>query len=341
VAAEHKNARENVVLIDQSSFSKFEVKGPGALTLLNRLSVNQIDKPVGKVVYTQMCNERGTIEVDLTIGRLDQDRFMLVVGTAFGLRTLGWIKNHLPSDGSVSVKETTSAYAVINVVGPKSRKLLQKLTTADLSNDGFAFGTCKKFAVGFAPVMAYRVTYVGELGYELYIPAEFAVHVYETLWEAGQDLGIKNAGYRTIASMHLEKGYADWGSELTPEYTPFDAGLGFCVVPAKGDFIGKRALMKIKTEGPRLRLCTLTIETDRPLMLHGSAPIMHNGKVLGVVTSSGYGHTVKKNICYGYIAVTDIRQDEGYEIEAYQQVYKAKLEPNRALYDPERRRILM
>ncbi len=341
VAAEHKNARENVVLIDQSSFCKFAVEGPGAPAFLNRLCANQIDKPVGKVVYTQMCNERGTIEVDLTIGRLDQDRFMLVVGTAFGLRALWWIKNHLPSDGSVAVKETTSACAVINVVGPKSRKLLQKLTTADLSNDGFAFGTLKKFAVGFAPVMAYRVTYVGELGYELYIPAEFAVHVYETLWEAGQDLGIKNAGYRTIASLHLEKGYADWGSELTPEYTPFDAGLGFCVVLGKGDFIGKRALMKIKTEGPRLRLCTFTIETDRPLMLHGSAPIMHNGKVLGVVTSSGYGHTVKKNICYGYIAVADIRQDEGYEIEAYQQVYKAKLESIRALYDPERRRILM
>ncbi len=341
VAAEHKNARENVVLVDQSSFSKFEVEGPGALAFLNRLCANQIDKPVGKVVYSQMCNARGTIEVDLTIGRLDQDRFLLVVGTAFGLRAFGWLKNHLPSDGSVAVKEMTSAYAVINVIGPKSRKLLQKLTSADLSNEGFAFGTCKIFAVGYAPVMAYRVTYVGELGYELYIPAEFAVQVYESLWEAGQDLGIKNAGYRTIASLHLEKGYADWGSELTPEYTPFDAGLGFCVALEKDDFIGKQALAKIKTEGPKLRLCTFTLETGRPLMLHGSAPIIYNGKVLGVVTSSGYGHTVKKNICYGYIAVADMRRDEDYAIEAFQQVYKARLEPSRVLYDPERKKILM
>ena len=341
VAAEHKNARENVALIDQSSFSKFEVEGSGALTLLNRLSVSRIDQPVGKVVYTQMCNERGTIEVDLTIGRLDQDRFLLVVGTAFGLRALRWIKNYLPSDGSVAVREMTSAYAVINVVGPKSRKLLQKLTPADISNEGFAFGTCKKFSVGYAPVTAYRVTYVGELGYELYIPAEFAAHVYESLWEAGQDLGIKNAGYRTIASMHLEKGYADWGSELTPEYTPFDAGLGFCVALGKEDFIGKKTLAKVKTEGPQLRLCTFTLETDRPVMLHSSAPIVADGKVLGVVTSSGYGHTVKKNICYAYISVEDIRPEESYAIEAYRQVYKARLEPSRVLYDPERKKMLM
>jgi sarcosine dehydrogenase len=341
VAAEHKNARENVVLIDQSSFSKFEVEGPGALSLLNRLCVSRIDKPVGKIVYTQMCNERGTIECDLTIGRLDRDRFLLVVGTAFGLRAFGWIKNYLPNDGSVAVREMTSAYAVINVVGPKSRKLLQKLTTADISNAGFAFGTCKKISVGYAPVLAYRVTYVGELGYELYIPAEFAVHVYASLWEAGQDLGIKNAGYRTIASLHLEKGYADWGSELTPEYTPFDAGLGFCVALEKDDFIGKRALMKIKTEGPKFRLCTFTLKADRPLMLHGSAPILYKGEVQGVVTSSGYGHTVKKNICYGYIASEDIRRHGDYAIEAYQQLYQAILEPSRVLYDPERKKILM
>ena len=341
VAAEHQNARENVVLFDQSSFSKFEVEGPGALAFLNRLCANQIDKPVGKIVYTQMCNARGTIEVDLTIGRLDQDRFLLVVGTAFGLRAFGWLKNYLPSDGSVAVREMTSAYAVINVVGPKSRKLLHKLTTADISNEAFAFGTCKKFAVGYAPVMAYRVTYVGELGYELYIPAEFAVHVYESLWEAGQDLGIKNAGYRTIASLHLEKGYADWGSELTPEYTPFDAGLGFCVALGKDDFIGKQALMKIKAEGPKFRLCTFTLQSDRPLMLHSSAPILYKGEVLGVVTSSGYGHTVKKNICYGYIAAADIRRNGDYAIEVFQRLHKAKLEPSRVLYDPERKKILM
>ncbi len=404
VAAEHKNARENVVLIDQSSFCKFEVGGTGALAFLNRLCANQIDKPVGKVIYTQMCNERGTIECDLTIGRLAEDRFLLVVGTAFGQRASWWIENHLPADGSVSVKEMTSAYAVINVIGPKSRELLQKLTNADISDEGFAFGTCKQFTVGYAPIMSFRVTYVGELGFELYIPTEFAVHVYESLWEAGQDLGItnagyrtissmhlekgyadwgseltpeytpfdagelgyelyiptefavhvyeslwqagqdlgvKNAGYRTIASLHMEKGYADWGSELTPEYTPFDAGLGFCVALDKDDFIGKQALAKIKAEGPKWKLCSFTIDTGQPLMLQGSAPVVHNGQVLGVTTSSGYGHTVKKNICYGYISAEKADPVNSFEIESFKEVYPATLETSRVLYDPERKKIFM
>jgi sarcosine dehydrogenase len=341
VAAEHKNARENVVLIDQTSFCKFEVEGADALALLNRLSANEIDRPVGKVIYTQMCNHRGTIECDLTIGRLAEDRFLLVVGTAFGLRASWWIKNHMKPEDSVSFKEVTSALAVINVIGPKSRMLLQKLTNADVSNEGFAFSTCKQFTIGYAPVISFRVTYVGELGYELYIPTEFAAYVYEALWEPGQAFGIKNAGYRTISSMHLEKGYADWGSELTPEYTPFDAGLGFCVALKKEDFIGKEALAKIKAEGPKWKLCTFTIDTAKPLMAQGSAPILRNGKVLGVTSSAGFGHTVKKNICYGYVSAEDADYDDGYEIEVYKKVYPARREPNRALYDPKREKILI
>jgi 4-methylaminobutanoate oxidase (formaldehyde-forming) len=173
---------------------------------------------------------------------------------------------------------------------------------------------------------------VGELGYELYIPTEFAAHVYDTLWEAGQGLGIKNAGYRTIASTHLEKGYADWASELTPEYTPFDAGLGFCVALEKEDFIGKAALTEIKAKGAPWKLCSFTINADKPLMLQGSAPILLNGSVVGVTTSSGFGHTIGKNICYGYLPKDQARGD-GFEIESYQQKYEAKLEPSRVLYD--------
>jgi 4-methylaminobutanoate oxidase (formaldehyde-forming) len=317
------------------------VQGAGALAFLNRLCANQIDRPVGKVVYTQMCNERGTIECDLTIGRLATNRFMLVVGTAFGLRASWWMNNHLPSDGSVSVKDMTSAYAVINVIGPKSRELLQKLTHAGLGNDGFAFGTCKKFTIQHAPIISFRITYVGELGYELYVPTEFAVHAYESIWDAGQDFGIKNAGYRTISSMHLEKGYSDWGSELTPEYTPFDAGLGFCVAFYKDDFIGREALTKVKDQGPRWKLCSFTLDTGGPLMLQGSAPVLQGGKVLGVTTSSGFGHTVMKNICYAYIPTDQADPDNDFEIESYKEVYPATLEPNRALYDPERKKILM
>ena len=340
VAAEHKNARENVVLIDQSSFCKFVVEGSGALDFLNRLSANQIDRPVGKVIYTQMCNARGTIECDLTIARLAEDRFMLVVGTAFGQRVSWWLNHHLQIDASVSISDVTSAYAVLNVIGPKSRTLLQGLTDCDISNDAFPFGTCKSFTVGHAPVICLRVSYVGELGYELYIPTEFAVAVYEALWTAGQDFGVKNAGYRTIASLHLEKGYADWGSELTPEYTPYDAGLGFCVALDKDEFIGKEALSRIKSEGPKWKLCTLTIDAGRPLMLQGSAPVICRGEVLGVTASSGYGHTLKKNICYAYIPAEKADSADGFEIESYNEIYPANLEPGRVLYDPERKKLL-
>jgi 4-methylaminobutanoate oxidase (formaldehyde-forming) len=340
VAAEHKNARENVVLIDQSSFCKFEVVGRGALAYLNRLCTNQINRPVGKVIYTQMCNTRGTIECDLTIGRLAADQFMLVAGTAFGQRVSWWLQKHLPDDGSVSIKEVTSAYAVINVIGPQSRTLLQRLTKTAIGFQHFPFGICRPLIIGCAPVVAFRLTYVGELGYELYVPTEFAIHVYESLWEAGQDLGIKNAGYRAISSLHLEKGYADWGSELTPEYTPYDAGLGFCVALDKDHFIGQEALAKIKAEGSQWKLCSFTIDAGRPLMLQSSAPIINNGEVVGVTTSSGYGHTVKKNICYGYIPAGKAESADVYEIESYQAVYPATLEPSRVLYDSERKKIL-
>jgi len=341
VAAEHKNAREKVVLIDQSSFSKFEIQGPGALSFLNRLCTNQIDRPAGKVVYSQMCNKRGTIEGDLTVARVGEEKFLLVMGTAFGMRGAWWIRNHMPRDGSVSFRDVTSAYAVINVVGPKSRQLLQKISEGDLSNRGFPFGSCGQFTVGCAPVIIFRITYVGELGYELYIPNEFACLVYETLWKAGQSFGIKNAGYRAITSMHLEKGYADWGSELTPEYTPYDAGLGSSVALEKNDFIGKNALVRIKAEGPTWRLSIFTLTTDKPVMLQGSAPILYRGEVLGVATASGYGHTVSKNICYGYIPSDHDSREVAFEVESYNETYPARLEATRTLYDPERKKILI
>lgn len=340
VADEHRNARENVVLIDQSSFCKFEITGPGALNFLNRLCANQIDKPVGKVIYTQMCNQRGTVEGDMTIGRLAENRFFLVVGTAFGLRISWWIKKHMPSDGSVVFHDVTSAYAVINVVGPNSRSLIEKVSSGDLSNINFPYATWKSLTVGYASVFAFRITYVGELGFELYVPIEFAGHVYETLWDAGQKLGIGNAGYRAVASLHLEKGYPDWGAELTPEYTPYDAGLDFCVALDKNNFIGKESLEKIKTPGPKWKLCSFTIDAGRPLMLQSSAPILYDGNVLGVTTSSGYGHTVAKTICYGFLPSACSEIGEEFQIESYKACYPAKLEPNRALYDPQREKIM-
>jgi 4-methylaminobutanoate oxidase (formaldehyde-forming) len=340
VAGEHRAVRQHVALIDQSSFCKFTVKGPGALTFLNRLCANQIDQPVGKIIYTQMCNEKGTIECDMTIARQSMNQFLIVVGTAFGRRVDWWLNRHAPQDGTVAIVEVTSAFAVVNAAGPNSRALLQKVSDSDVSNNGFPFGTCKEITVGYAPVTAFRITYVGELGYELYIPSEFAGHVYETLWAAGQDLGIVNAGYRVIASTRLEKGYADWGSELSPEYSPYDAGLGFCVDLGKDDFIGKSALARIKDKGSEWRLCSFTIDTEKPVMVQSSAPILFEGQVLGVATSAGYGHTIGKTICFGYIPAGHTEFDQGFSIEIYKEIHPATCHPRRALYDPERKKIL-
>jgi 4-methylaminobutanoate oxidase (formaldehyde-forming) len=340
VGNEHKAARENVVLIDQSSFNKFEIEGPKALEFLDWLAANNIDKPVGSVTYTQLCNARGTIEADITVARLADDRFLLVTGTAFGLHDSQWIKRHLPTDGSVVFRDVTSALTVINVIGPNSRKLLKKVASEDISNEKFRFGKCGDITVGYAPLTVLRVTFVGELGYELYIPTEFACHVYEALWDAGQDLGVTNAGYRAINSLHFEKGYALWGAELTPEYTPYDAGLGFCVALNKGDFLGQEALAKVNEQGSKWKLCSFTLDSQEPVMLRGSEPIIYDGKVIGVTTSCGYGYTVGKTIAFGYVAAEDAAYQEGYEIEAYKEVYKVRREPNRALYDPEREKIL-
>ena len=341
VGNEHKAARENVVLIDQTSFCKYEIEGPGALTFLNRMAANNIDKPAGSVTYTQLCNERGTIESDLTIARLGEEKFMIITGTSFGLHDAEWIKKHMPGDGAVTMREVTSAYTMLNVIGPKSRDLLKKVCDDDIDNEAFPFSVCKMLTVGYAQVLALRVTYVGELGYELYIPMEYAAHVYETLWEQGQDLGIANAGYRAIDSLHFEKGYAYWSSDVTPEYTPYDAGLGFCVDLKKGDFIGRDALVKAKEEGPKVKLCTLTLVADEPVMLQGSAPVVYKGELLGVTTSGGYGYTVGKTICYAYLPVGHMDHGDEYEIEIYKTLYKAKIEKNRALYDPKREKILM
>ncbi|UCF84989.1 MAG: hypothetical protein JSV50_04970 [Desulfobacteraceae bacterium] len=340
VAKEHKAARERVILIDQSSFSKFEIEGPGALEFLNRVAANKIDKPVGSATYTQLCNERGGVESDITVSRIAEERFFLITGTAFGVHDFTWIKNHVPKNGSVALRDVTSSHAMINLCGPKSRELLKKVTKDDVSNESFKFSQCRHILVGSAPVLALRVSYVGELGYELYMPPEYAGHVYELLWESGQDLGIVNAGYRAIESLRLEKGYCYWSTELTPDYSPYDAGLGFCVALDKGDFVGREALAKIKEQGPTWKLCCFTLDIDEPRLLRGGETICHEGKVMGVVTSGGYGYTIRKIIAYGYLAIEHAEYDDGYEIEVYGEVIPATRH-DRALYDPECKKLLM
>jgi sarcosine dehydrogenase len=314
VGAEHRRVRDGVALIDMSSFTKFEINGPGACKYLNWLAAANIDKPVGAAVYTQLCNAKGGIEADLTIVRVADDRFYVVTGSGFGTRDGGWIQAHMPADGSVRFSEVTSSRAVLNLCGPLARRVLQKVTRDDVSNAGFPYMRAKNIRVGFAPVLAVRITYVGELGWELHIPAEYAVYVFDTLLEAGQEFGIGHAGYRAIDSLRMEKRYLYWSADITPDNNPFEAGLGFAVALNKGDFRGRDALLKIKEEGIRQKLCCFVLE--RPLPVYGGETIMHDGRVVGNTTSGNYGYTVGKSIVFGYVPIEQA-QAGAFEIEAF------------------------
>ncbi len=335
VAAEHRAVRKAVALIDQTSFSKFELSGKGALAALQRLAVSNMDKPVGSVIYTQLCNERGGIEADLTITRLAADRFYIVTGSGFAVHDRHWIESHLPDDGSAVIRDNTSSRAVINICGPESRAVLQRLSEADLGSNAFAFASARDIAIGSAPVRAVRIGYVGELGWELHIPTEFAAHVYAQLWEAGQDLGIVNAGYRAIDTLRMEKGYLYWSSDITPDYNPYEAGLGSHVALTKGDFIGRAALAQIKAEGATRKLCTFTIE--RPLTVFGGEAILHRGQVVSVTSSANFGHTIGKPIVYGYLPV-EIAGGQGFSVEAFGEEAPATRHDG-PLYDPRNLRL--
>jgi 4-methylaminobutanoate oxidase (formaldehyde-forming) len=337
VGTECRAARERAVLIDQSSFSKYEISGPGAFAHLQRLAAGDLDRPQGALVYSQLCNERGGIEADLTFARLDENRFYMVTGSAFGVRDMGWISKHLPADGSVTVQELTSARATINLAGPRSRDILQQLVESDVGNEAFPYMTARELRLGLAPVLALRVTYLGELGYELHLPSEYAAHVYELLWAAGRDLGLADAGYRAIDSLRLEKRYLYWGSDITPDYTPYEAGLGFAVsLKKQSDFIGRAALEKAKAAGPRRRLITLLVDAD--VQLYGGEAIRRNGKVLGVTSSAGWGHTIGKAIALGYVPADEAGHDD-YEVEAFTRRHAARRITGAAV-DPGRKKIL-
>jgi 4-methylaminobutanoate oxidase (formaldehyde-forming) len=337
VAEEHRAVRERVAIIDMSSFSKFEIMGPKAFGALQKIAANDLGKPPGALTYTQLCNPRGGIEADLTIARLDEERFYVVTGSGFGVRDGGWISRHLPRDGSIAMRDVTSARAVINLCGPQSRAVLEQVADGDVSNAALPYMGVRQIRIGYAPVDALRVTYVGELGYELHLPVEYAQHVYELLWQAGRAFGIANAGYRAVESLRLEKSYLYWGADITPDYTPYEAGLGFAVALGKGDFIGREALAKAKAEGPRRKLCCFLLDGDAPV--YGGEAIWRGDTLLGVTSSGGYGHTVGKSIVYGYVPAEHAGH-ERYEIETFGRRVPA-VRSARAPYDPERRKILM
>ena len=287
-------------------------------------------------VRRALVHARGGIEADLTITRLAEGRFYIVTGSGFGVRDGNWIERHLPRDGSVDMRDVTSARAVINLSGPSARNVLEKVGDDDVSHSGFPFLAAREIRIGYAPVLAIRITYVGELGWELHVPAEYATHVYERLWQAGADFGIIDAGYRAIETCRIEKRYLYWGADITPDYNPYEAGLGFCVALDKGEFIGGEALARAKAEGPRRRLCIFLL--DEPAAVYGGEAIMRGGKVLGVTTSGGFGYTIGRSIVYGYVPAEEASHTD-YEIEAFCRSVPAT-RIAKPPYDPERKRIL-
>ncbi len=327
IEVEHQATRQRAGLFDGTSFSKLEVRGSGALALLQYLSANDVDRPIGSIVYTQMLNPRGGIECDITVTRLGEDRFRIITGTAFGEHDRSWIRLHAPEDGSVAIEDVTSMYACIGLWGPKARAILQKVTKSDVSNPAFPYMMAQDLAVGDVPVLAARLTYVGELGWEFYTPMDYGQRLWDTLWQAGQSEGLVAAGYRAIESLRLEKGYRYWNGDISPDYTPFEAGLGFAVRLDKGDFVGRMALLAQQARGLERKLCCLTL-ADPTLIALGNEPIRRDEKVVGWVSSGGYGYTVGKSIVYAYLPVGLATMGNTFSIEIFGEHIRASIEPS-------------
>jgi sarcosine dehydrogenase len=311
VAAEHRATREAVTVTDETSFGKLLVQGRDAETALQRLAANDVAVPVGRTVYTGILNDHGTFESDLTIARLARDKFLIITGSAQPVRDMDWIGKHMAEDAHVTLTDVTSGWTVLSVMGPRSRELLQKVSRADFSNEGFPFATIREVGIGHATVLASRRTYMGELGWELYVPVEFAVTVFETLHGAGAAFGLRDAGYYAVESLRLEKGYRAWGRELTPDDTPFQAGLGWAVKLDKpGGFIGRKALVEAKGKPLARRLVSVVLEDGEPL-LWGGETLLRDGKPVGDLSSAGYGHTVGASVGLGYV-----KRGDGAAIDA-------------------------
>jgi glycine cleavage system T protein len=304
IGAEHAACRERVALFDQTSFGKIEVSGSGAEAFLQRLCANDVAVPPGTVVYTQMLNARGGIESDVTVTRLEEDRYRIVTGTALAGHDLWWLEMHRRAgliDGTVEVRDATSAYACLCVWGPRAREVVQPLTDADLSTEAFPYLQARDVVIGTVPCLAAGVTYVGELGWELYAPVEYGVRLWDTLWEAGGAAGVVAGGYRAIDSLRLEKGYRTWGADITPDDDPYQAGLGFAVKLDKdAEFVGRAALEAAKARPLERTLCCLVLAEPKVMVL-GSEPVRVDGRVAGRVTSGGFGYTVGRSIAYAYL----------------------------------------
>ena len=301
-AAEHRAGREAVAVFDQTSFSKFRLEGPDAEAALQRLCANDVAVAPGRMVYTGMLNERGGFESDLTVTRLSGDAYLIVTGSAQTTRDAHWIRRHIPDGARATLTDVTGAYAVLGVMGPRARDLLGLLTRADLSNAAFPFATSREIWLGRALVRASRITYVGELGWELYVPVESAAGVYDAIQDAGAGLGLKDAGYYAIESLRVEKGYRAWGRELTTDDTPLEAGLGFAVRFDKATpFIGRDALLAQRAKPLGRRLVNFVLD-DPEAQPWGDEPIWCEGRIVGSTSSAAYGHTLGRAVAMGYVA---------------------------------------
>ena len=333
VGAEHRAVREGVAMFDQTSFAKFEVSGPKALESLQWITSNQMDRPVGRIIYTSMVNEKGGIKCDLTITRLETDKFLILTGGGFAIHDLTWIRSHMPEDGSVTITDISSSMCCIGLWGPRSRELLQSVTEHDVSNEAFPYVTAQRLLIGDIPSLALRISYVGELGWEIYCPTEYGLGMWDTLWEAGQPLGVIAAGGGAFDSLRLEKGYRLWGAEINTEFNPYEAGIGFAVRLKKGDFLGRDALVRIKSNGSSRKLCCMTLD-DPTAVVMGQEPILDGDRVLGYATSASYGYTIGRGIVYGYLPLEYTGEGTKVEVEYFGRRYKATV-AKEPLVDPE------
>lgn len=342
--AEHTAVRQAVGVMDQSSFVKFRIRGRGALATLQRVAGAEMDVAVGKVVYTQLLNSRGGIEADVTVTRLGEDDFYLVTGSGFGRHDSTFLLQHAPDDGSVTVDDVSSALGVLNVCGPRSRELLASLSSCDLGNEAFRYMTARHIDLGWAPVLALRATYVGELGWELHVPSEYLRDLYDKIVAAGDGLGLRDVGYRAIESLRLEKQYLAWAGDIRSDNNPYEAGLGFAVKPDKPALLAGPALRAIREAGPAQRLCWFSTEfsaefsTGADVTMHGGELLAHPGSgCQASVRSAGFGFTVGRTIFSAYLPA-DIAGESDFEVEVMNQRFAATRH-DLPLYDPKGLRV--
>jgi dimethylglycine oxidase len=334
VGAEHQVTRERVALYDMTSLKKAEVTGPGALELLQRLNTNQLDKPVGAVTYTLMLDDKAGVKSDITVARLGEEHFQLGLN---GPRDIEWMERHLPEDGSVVLRDITPGTCCIGVWGPSARELVQSLSEDDLSNEAFGYFRARRIFVREVPVTALRLSYVGELGWELYTTADLGLRLWDLLWEAGQPLGVIAGGRGAFSGLRLEKGYRMWGTDMTTEHDPYEAGLGFAVKPDKGDFIGSEALERRREEGLRRRLACLVLD-DPGVVVMGSEPVWGGGAAVGYVTSAAYGYSVGKSIAYAWLPPELAEEGTEVEIQYFGERHGATVSKE-PLFDPAMKRM--